>query len=242
MARPKRITNILAGLFVALAILFMLFPLRSFSGTLPAHLLGIIGTLIMLMSLVYPVRKRLLGQKGGKNALKMHIYYGLLGPILVMMHAGSFQASPIAAIAFLSMLVVVFSGIVGNILFVKVSRTLREYKAEFEALKEYYNLRRKDVDEFLCLNLLWGKSSIMDFFFPSDMDKKAGPKTMTRCRELRDTLTSMAEVEATIQAFNKTKKLFTFWISVHIYGTWLLMAMILVHVVTTVYYGLRWIN
>jgi hypothetical protein len=241
MAGSKRIPDLLAGVLVALVILFMFLPLRGFSGTLSGHMLGILGTAFMVKSLDYPFRKRVLKQKVGRKSLLSHIYFGLLGPILVVVHAGSFQASPIGTIAFLAMLLVVLSGIAGNILFVRVSRNIREHQGEFEALKEYYNRRRKDVDEFHCLNLLWGRPLLVELFFDAELEKRTDRRTLARCRELRDIITSMAEVEATIQAFATTKRLFTFWITVHIYGTWLLLAMILVHVGTTLYYGMRWL-
>lgn len=85
--------------------------------------LGIIGGSMMLLLLLYPARKkvhfmRALGAI--KHWFRMHMIFGVLGPVLVLFHAsfklGSFNSSA----ALVAMLLVATSGLFGRYLYSKI--------------------------------------------------------------------------------------------------------------------------
>ncbi len=93
---------------------------------LVGHGIGIVGFILILMTeTLYSIRKRLTDAKWGSMAswLKFHIYTGLVGPYLVLLHT-SMRFHGIAAVAMLFTIVVVASGIVGRYIYTSVPRTV----------------------------------------------------------------------------------------------------------------------
>lgn len=102
-----------------------LHPILRQSGGL-GHLMGILGTLFMLLLLLYSIRKRFaFARKWGSLGtwLKIHIYLGIAGPGLVVFHT-AFKLSGIVAVSFWSMVLVVVSGVVGKYIYELIPRSL----------------------------------------------------------------------------------------------------------------------
>jgi len=89
--------------------------------------LGIIGALLMLMTeILYSVRKRttLFNWAGPvRYWLSLHIFTGIIGPFLILMHTG-LQFRGLAGISFLLTMVVVGSGFIGRYLYTALPRTI----------------------------------------------------------------------------------------------------------------------
>lgn len=101
--------------------------------------LGIWGTLCMVIGvLTYSVRKRVHRfNKVGKlrDWLSFHIFLCTLGPFLILLHT-SFKVNGLVAISFISMVVVVISGLTGRYLYVHVPRTLNGQLRNLKALEK----------------------------------------------------------------------------------------------------------
>lgn len=91
------------------------------------HWLGIVGMFMMVMTeLLYSLRKRtrLLNWAGAvRYWLSFHIFTGIVGPFLVLMHTG-LQFRGLAGVSFLLTVVVVASGFIGRYLYTALPRTL----------------------------------------------------------------------------------------------------------------------
>jgi hypothetical protein len=108
--------------------------------------LGIAGATLMLLLLLYPLRKRMrLGKALGSVALwfRLHMILGLVGPALILFHSNFRLGSLNSNVALAAMLVVATSGIVGRYLYGKIHLGLygrkvvvRETLADAEALKQ----------------------------------------------------------------------------------------------------------
>lgn len=145
----QTLTNplLLAGIVSALLILADLFLLGGWSyyrtplrarGYSAAHrllrpagkggqLFGISGTLITLATLLYVLRKkfRRLSRFGAqKNWLEVHIFCGVVGPVLITLHT-ALKFNGVVSVAYWSMVLVVLSGFVGRYLYVRVPKTIR---------------------------------------------------------------------------------------------------------------------
>ncbi len=85
-----------------------------------SHCLGIIGTLFIFLSYtLYFLRKRLehLEFLGPLSLwLEIHIFFGILGPILIFFHS-AYALTGFIGIAFWLMLIIIISGIFGRMLF-----------------------------------------------------------------------------------------------------------------------------
>jgi hypothetical protein len=234
--------ELLALVFAVTVFWFVAFPIERFSGSMPGHLLGIAGTALITATLVYPFRKRIRGKKGKANPLNSHVYFGLTGAMLVTLHAGGGRDSTIGMLLYLSMLLAVFSGVVGRILLARIGRSLRDQKNDVEVLRAGFRRLKQDIAPGMCHKALFLEEAMYD---PMDEDAEAldasDLEIEKQCAEFRQLAVAIASKEEVIEVYARTKLFFRVWNSVHIAVTFVLFAMLIVHVLTTVYYGLRWL-
>jgi hypothetical protein len=113
------------------------------SGT--GYLLGILGSLMMLVLLLYPMRKRLRFMAGWgpiRYWFRIHMMLGVLGPICILYHANFSLGSTNSSVALFSMLLVAGSGLIGRYLYVQIHHglygrriSLKELTSELEEEK-----------------------------------------------------------------------------------------------------------
>lgn len=108
------------------------------AGALVGHGLGILGFLLMLATeTLYAIRKRVRGRAWGpmRTWLRVHIFTGIVGSYLVLLH-GSWVLAGLAGWTLLATLVVVASGFVGRYLYTALPRTVdgsEDHAAEGDA-------------------------------------------------------------------------------------------------------------
>jgi hypothetical protein len=98
--------------------------------------LGIVGSLMMLVLLLYPVRKKARLLRFGRvpTWFRSHMFLGIAGPLLIIFHS-NFRANSLnASVALFFMLTIVASGIVGRYLFAKIHMGLYGTKAEIKGM------------------------------------------------------------------------------------------------------------
>lgn len=108
--------------------------------------LGIAGGSLMLALLLYPLRKRvrLLHVLGPtKYWFRLHMIFGLIGPLLILYHCSFSLGSVNSRVAFYCMLLVAGSGVIGRHFYARIHRglygrktSLRELQAELGASAE----------------------------------------------------------------------------------------------------------
>ena len=106
------------------------------------HGMGIIGFIFMLMTeTLYSLRKRSRSVKWGRMSvwLQLHIFTGLVGPYMVLLHT-SWKFNGIAGATTLLTLIIVISGFIGRYIFTRIPRTMDGLEIEGtlsqEALKQ----------------------------------------------------------------------------------------------------------
>jgi len=85
--------------------------------------LGVVGSLMMLALLAYPLRKhvRFMQRWGAlKHWFRWHMIMGIVGPTLILFHSTFHLRSLNATVALVSMLGVVISGIIGRFIYTKI--------------------------------------------------------------------------------------------------------------------------
>lgn len=113
-----------------------------------AYYLGLIGGLLMLALLLYPLRKRIrvLHSLGPlRYWFRFHMIAGFLGPILVLFHSTFHIRSINAAVALASMLLVASSGIVGRFIYRRIHRGLYGRRTTHEELQQSLDRQLKEV-------------------------------------------------------------------------------------------------
>jgi hypothetical protein len=90
------------------------------------HLLGIIGFIMMLMTeILYSLRKRSQLARWGRMSawLRFHIFTGLVGPFMVLLHT-SWKFNGLAGMVTLLTIIIVASGFVGRYIYTRIPRML----------------------------------------------------------------------------------------------------------------------
>jgi hypothetical protein len=99
--------------------------------------LGIIGGSLMLLLLLYPVRKRVRFMRrwgSVRGWFQLHMVLGVVGPVLVMFHSNFELGSTNSTLALSAMLAVAFSGLVGRYLYSRIHHGLYGRRAELAEL------------------------------------------------------------------------------------------------------------
>ena len=112
------------------------------AGELFGHGLGIFGFVLMLLTeTLYSIRKRVRGARWGRMSdwLQFHIFTGLVGPYMVLLHT-SWKFNGLAGVTTLFTVVIVFSGLIGRYIYTRIPRTMDGLEIEGtlsqEALKQ----------------------------------------------------------------------------------------------------------
>ena len=112
------------------------------AGELFGHGMGILGFIFMLLTeTLYSLRKRSRSVRWGKMSmwLQLHIFTGLVGPYMVLLHT-SWKFNGIAGVTTLLTIIIVFSGFIGRYIFTRIPRTVDGLEIEGslsqEALKQ----------------------------------------------------------------------------------------------------------
>lgn len=104
----------------------------------PGYAIGIVGGVLILMQLLYAIRKRLpalrsLGSVPGW--FQMHMMLGIVGPVCILLHCGFSLGAANSNIALFSMLTVAGSGVFGRYFYSKIHHGLYGRKATLAELQ-----------------------------------------------------------------------------------------------------------
>jgi hypothetical protein len=103
-----------------------------------SHGLGVTGGFLILLTFAYSARKRWKWLKKFGSIpqwLDLHIWFGITGPLLVILHS-TFKIHGLIAIAFWCMMAVVISGFIGRFLMRQIPRDIRGYGMNLQTLEK----------------------------------------------------------------------------------------------------------
>jgi hypothetical protein len=240
-------------------------------GGLIGHGVGVIGSLMMVLLLLYSVRKRFRFMHRFGNIrywLNYHIWLGITGPLLVIFHS-SFKFHGIIAISFWSMIAVALSGVFGRYLYLQIPHNLsgedlsasdiRERETQMtNQLRDAYGVSGETVDRiFKTIGAGQAGSltawSVMFSWLLSDLKL---PFTLMRLRrilsadhacdaaQIREIIglaRRLAVLKRRIVFFGKTKQLLHYWHIIHRPFAAVMLVIMLVHSVIAILFGYKWI-
>lgn len=231
--------------------------------------LGLLGALMMLMPFFYMLRKRASWLKSVgtlRGWLEIHLFCGVVGPVLVTLHT-SFKFNGIISAAYWSMVTVMLSGFVGRYLYVRIPRSIRGTeltRGDLDARAESLNLEiAESVQSMAVLRRVQAFEaasvpdpahvSFLDLFF-GDIGQRRRQRRFMReleaaglAPELADEVVALTAERSTllrrIAYLQKTKALFGAWHVFHLPLVYLLLVIVILHVGITLYLGyipFRW--
>lgn len=130
------------------------------------HALGIFGFILMLMTeTFYSLRKRSRSAAFGRMStwLKLHIYMGLVGPFMVLLHT-SWKFNGLAGATTLLTFIIVFSGFVGRYIFTRIPRTLDGLEIEGSLSQEALNRARRMMSLWHAVHIPIGVALFLSAF------------------------------------------------------------------------------
>ena len=232
------------------------------------HKLGIAGSSMMVLMLLYSVRKRVgaLRRLGPLSRwLDVHIYLGVFGPLLVVLHS-SFKVQGLVALSFWSMIVVAVSGVLGRYLYLQIPRTrageelaLAELEAEDRELSGQLRRRfRLDETQLVRLDVLVAvpeRTGLLGGFarlVTDDLRLRSGLREFARgcrsvprpvVREFERVVRQKAQVHRRILLWDRLHELFHYWHVLHKPFALVMYLFMIVHVgvaLVTGYGGMGW--
>jgi len=116
-------------------------PLTAESGL--GYALGIVGGGMMLLLLLYPLRKHVRAMRHFgpvKYWFRTHMVLGVLGPVCILFHSGFKLGSLNSNVALFCMLVVASSGLIGRFFYTRIHHGLYGRKATLDELTRHASL------------------------------------------------------------------------------------------------------
>jgi hypothetical protein len=144
--------------FALCVILFMGWRLCRFELITPkygiGHMLGILGTLLMLILMIYPARKRISALRvigSVKMWLYIHMIFGILGPVCILFHTTFRLGSLNSNVALISMLFITSSGFFGRYIYCKIHFGLYGRRASLLELRDNLEQQKEQVQKQFAL-------------------------------------------------------------------------------------------
>jgi hypothetical protein len=129
--------------FAAFVLVLAAWPVYTGSvfkpGTGIGYYLGLVGGVMMLLMLLYPVRKHMrIARSWGpvRYWFMLHMIFGIGGPVMVLFHSTFHVKSLNAGVALTSMLLVAASGIIGRFIYKRIHHGLYGRKSNLEELQQ----------------------------------------------------------------------------------------------------------
>ncbi len=113
------------------------------------YALGITGASLMVMLLLYPLRKHARWARGlgpVRYWFRSHMLMGVIGPVCILFHCNYQLGSTNGNIALFSMLLVAGSGLVGRYIYTKIHYGLYGRKADLDRLGSDAAMARAELD------------------------------------------------------------------------------------------------
>ncbi len=237
------------------------------AGGTVGHKLGIAGSSMMVLMLLYSVRKRVgaLRRLGPLSRwLDVHIYLGVFGPLLVVLHS-SFKVQGLVALSFWSMIVVAASGVLGRYLYLQIPRTrageeraLAELEAEdadlSDELRTTFRLDAAQLARLDALVAVPARTGLVSGFARLVTDDlrlrsglrefAAGCRSVPRpvVRDFERVVRQKAQVHRRILLWDRVHELFHYWHVVHKPFALVMYLFMIVHVVVALVTGYGWVG
>lgn len=234
MSETERLTvGAVLTILLFLVPAFVLHTSPRFAGSLAGFVLGVAASILMMSLLIYPLAKysiRLrpwITRRASMRALlAFHVYAGVFGTFLAILHTGHKYQSPLGITLVISMLVAVVTGFVGRYYLPQTSTEVREAQSRLATLRSDYD--RTAV-------ALAGRQA------PEDEGPLVSP-TAPQGIPIQQLVDGIADLEYAIGSREAVKRIFTPWIVAHVVATILMYLLLTLHIVGEIYYGLRWLS
>lgn len=204
---------------------FLIHTAPRFAGSAWGGLFGVTAALFMLVPLAYTVAKRnsvvrrwVTAHYSIGSLLKLHVYFGLVGAFLALVHSGHNFQSVLGIGLTAALLLTVLSGFIGQYYLRYVAENIREKRSELSVLWRTLEIRSQSL--------------------------ASGPLepsiSLRAAAEILPVATATAELQYSVQFQERVRRLFSVWLKLHIICSVIFYVLLMLHIWSGIYFGLRW--
>ena len=225
---------------------FLVHRSPRFPGSGWGAVFGIAGATLMLVPLSYPIAKRIpflhtriTSHVSMQSLLTIHVYSGILGPLLALVHTGHRFDSPLGITLTAVMLLVVVSGFAVRYLLTYVTHDMKDKLLLLQTA-------RGDLDS------AWGvleNSPVETRGIPKPAFLVAGLASVGveipiggPAGEVTRTSEGVADLEYAVRTDELFKRWFARSLTLHIILSVVLYLLLALHIGSGIYFGLRWLR
>ena len=250
--RDRIVVSGLVALMLLLWLGFLVHRSPRFPGSFWGGVLGVSGAALMMVPLAYSVVKRIAPLKKTiarhvpmRTLLAWHIYAGILGPILALLHSGHKFDSALGIALTAMMLIVVLSGFTGRYLLSQISDEIREKKNLQAALFQRYQETAAEIGRrpewaaaFSAISqpIQWLRTYLL---VPMYGVPVASADLYVRGVHLAE---SISDLNYAIRTHEVFKTWFTRWLRVHVVLSVVLYVLLALHIWGAIHFGIRWFS
>ncbi|MBY0331583.1 hypothetical protein [Roseicella aerolata] len=246
MSETERLTvGALISVLVLVAPGFLLHEAPRFPGSLAGGLLGIAGASLFVLLLIYSlvkrstwVRVRVSKYVSLRALLSFHVYAGVVGALLGILHSGHAYRSPLGIALVVAMLTVVLSGFVGRYHLAQLGTDLREQRERLGVLRARFDQIAAEAAAH------HGGAAIVS---PGPGLRAlallvSGDGVTVSGTPVLRLVGAVADLEHAIGRREAVKRALSRWTVLHIAAALVLYPLLALHIWNGIYFGLRWLR
>ncbi len=232
---------------------FLLHRSSMFPGSLIGGILAVIAALLLILPpLLYSAIKRItfFKEKIAKRIslgtiLSWHIYTSIIGSILAILHTGHRFESNLGIWLTAMMLLTVLSGFIGRYLLSYSSHELREKQNLLNLLATQYNqiigviAQKPSVEIAYVVSQNYIKRALNSFVGIETSTTGADAPLSLQAVRLAE---SIADVEYSIKTHELIKRRTSQWLKFHIVTSLAFYLLLIIHIWSAIYFGLRYLQ
>jgi hypothetical protein len=251
---------LVAIVFITILYLFMVALERQTpaASSFYGHSMGILGFVLMLATeILYTLRKRVIAARWGRMSswLEFHIFTGLVGPYLVLLHT-SWQFHGLAGVLSLLTLMIVISGFIGRYIYTAVPRTADGMEVSLAELEDQI----RQVEDTLArvmpqseikttplesrslvspTGMVIGRLGIELQNSLANLRKQRGlrPAVRQHAQALQKLVNQRDRLRRQVASMATARRLLSIWHAIHVPLGLTLFAMAFVHVIGAIYFA-----
>ncbi len=177
--------------------------------------------------------------------LNWHIYTSIVGSILAILHTGHRFESNLGIWLIAMMMLTVLSGFVGRYFLSYSSKELREKQDTLNLMATQYNQIIGEIGQKPNAEVIYAASHnavrrALNSFIGMETSL-VGANTPLSIRAVR-LAESIADIEYSIKTHELLKRRTADWLTVHILTSCTFYLLLIIHVWSAIYFGIRWFN
>ena len=234
MSETERLTvGVVLTVLLFLVPAFVLHTSPRFAGSLAGFVLGVAAATLMMSLLIYPLVKYSARLKSWitrfismRVLLAFHVYAGVFGVFLAILHTGHKYQSPLGITLVISMLIVVVTGFVGWYYLPQTTAELRDAQGRLATLRSAY-----DRTAIILAKRQASENAVAPASTPVLQDVP-----------IRQVVDGIADLEYAIGSREAVKRMFMWWTVAHVIAAIVMYLLLTLHIAGEIYYGLRWLS